>query len=192
MTPTYDAALAAVSSRLAPRHLEHSVRTAETAADLASRYGADVDDARLAGVLHDWSRDSSAEELLSAAARAGLTVTEADRMSPYLLHGPVAVSELREVMPDLSPDVLAAVGSHTFGAAEMSDLERILYVADMIEPARDFAGVDELREAAREEGLDELFRRAYRHTVMHLVECSRPIHPRTVEVWNAAVAEVRR
>ena len=70
----------------------------------------------------------------------------------------------------------------------MTDLDQVVYLADMIEPARDYRGVDELREAVGEVPLSELFALGYRASVMHLVRTRRRIHPETVAVWNSLVA----
>jgi HD superfamily phosphohydrolase YqeK len=74
------------------------------------------------------------------------------------------------------------------GDVEMSDLDRIVYIADMIEPGRDYPGVDDLREAVGSVSLNALFALCYRHTLLYLIEEGRPIHPRTVDIWNALVA----
>ena len=185
MTPTYAEALAALGRRLSGASLKHGEAVADTAARVAERYGVDVDDARLAGVLHDWCKETPHAELLEEAARRGILVTAVDRARPYLLHGPVAASMLAEAFPGLSGDILRAVEVHTYGAVEMSDLDRVVYVADMIEPDRDYAGVHKLRAAMATESLGDLFMLAYARSIRHIVRGRRPLHPRTLEVWNS-------
>jgi predicted HD superfamily hydrolase involved in NAD metabolism len=178
----------ALSERLSADSLAHSERTAETAVELAERYGVDPESARLAGLAHDWERDADGESLLSAAAALDLVVSEADRAVPYLLHSRVGAVELAAAFPELGDDVLHAVASHTCGGREMSDLAKVVYVADMIEECRDFPGVAELREAVDEVDLDELFARAYARSMLHLVGRRRFLHPVSVETWNAHAA----
>lgn len=180
-----------VRERLSEKAALHCERVADTAAAIAQAYGVDPYLARLAGLLHDWDRERKGSELIKAAEDDGLEVTEADRLVPYLLHAKTGVEALRREFPGLPDEVLAAVRSHTVGTADMGDLEMIVYIADMIAPARDFPGVEELREAAGVVSLGELFARGYQASVMHLVRTRRLIHPETVEVWNGLVARER-
>jgi predicted HD superfamily hydrolase involved in NAD metabolism len=192
VAPTVAEAREALAARLSVPALAHCERVAETAAGLAERFGVDVEAARLAGLLHDWGRDIPAEELLRIAETRGIPVTEADRAVPYLLHGEVAAAELREVFPGLDDEITHAVACHTFGSTSMSELDRIVYIADTIEPSRDQPGVDKLRRIAAEESLDDTFVAAYARSITHIVKRRRPLHPNTVSVWNAVLAEARR
>jgi predicted HD superfamily hydrolase involved in NAD metabolism len=187
----FQQALAAVGERLSEESREHCVRVAETAADIAGAYGEDVESARLAGLLHDWDRDTSADELLERAAATDVEVTDEDRLVPYLLHSRVGAAELAERFPGLGAPVLEAVATHTLGAPDMSSLSKVVYVADMLEPVRSYPGVDELREAVGVCSLDELFRRAYTRSLIRVMERRRHIHRTTVETWNRHVAGER-
>jgi len=188
---TYERAYAALAARLAPRSLAHSIRVADTACDLATVYGVDPETARLAGLLHDWHRDTPWEELLVQAARAGLPMTEADAAFPYLLHGPLAAVDLRVAFPELPDAVIDAIAVHTYGAAEMSPLALVVYVADAIEPQRDYPGVGQLRELPGSVPLKALFAEVYAASLTALIERRRQIHPRTIEAWNELVAVAR-
>lgn len=95
---------------------------------------------------------------------------------------------MREAVPGLNDEVYSAIARHTVGALEMSDLDMTVWVADMIEPGRRHDGVDDLREIVGIVGLHTLFARAYEHSVAHVIEKRRPLHPDTVSVWNAHVA----
>ena len=191
LTPDIATARAALARRLAPASLAHSERVEATARDLATRFGTNADEAALAGLLHDWSRDQTAVALLEFAQRAGLAVCDVDREVPYLLHASVAAAQVRDAFPGIAPAVVDAIASHTVGHSDMTDLMRIVYVADMIEPARTFHGVAGLRELAGEEGtsLKELFFACYRRSLLHIIEAGRRIHPDTVRVWNSLLEE---
>lgn len=191
MTALWDEALAAVSRRLGEAGLRHSLGVAETAAHLAETYGADADEARLAGLLHDWSKETSAGELLESARTLGIPVTDVDRAVPYLLHAAVAAAEIRSALPQVSDAVARAVAVHTYGAESMEPLDMIVYVADTIEPERTHAGVDTLRDAVGRVSLEELFTQAYASSLRHLVDTRRRIHPATVGMWNRLVSKER-
>jgi len=191
MSVSYEDALTELSSRLGPDSVSHSVRVAETAATLAVMYGADEQTARLAGLLHDWDREIAHAELLESARAREIPVSDEDVSHPYLLHARTGAESLSRTFPDLPSEVLSAVERHTVGAAQMNDIDKIVYVADMIEPYRDFDGVDDLREVVGTVDLDELFARGYQQSVTYLVSQRKQIHPDTVVVWNAHVARGR-
>lgn len=182
--PDHETAREALQHRLGDKALAHSDAVAEAAASLAEAYGVDVEMARLAGLLHDWCKETSKPELIEAAMEHGIHVTEVDVQRPYLLHGPVGAAELAVSFPGLPEQVLQAVRVHTFGAVEMSDLDRVVYIADMIEPRRGYHGVDELRATVGTVSLCELMTLAYARSVIHLVEKRKLLHPTTVSVWN--------
>jgi predicted HD superfamily hydrolase involved in NAD metabolism len=188
MMALWDTALEAISGRIGEAGLRHSLGVAESAAELAEAYGVDRDEARLAGLLHDWAKDSSNDELLSAAIELGIPVTDVDLAVPYLLHAPVAAAEIRLALPEVSEDVTAAIAAHTYGVVPMQPLDMIVYVADTIEPGRVHEGVEALREAVGQVSLLELFTRAYANSLRHLVETRRRIHPGTIDMWNRLVS----
>lgn len=191
MTITYDTALEHVKERLGEHAVRHSTAVADTAAQLASIYGADADEARLAGLLHDWDREQEHESLFAAAAAAGHDVHSTEEASPKLLHARTGAAALRDAFPGIEDDVVRAVERHTLGAPDMQPLDMIVYIADMIEPGRVYPGVDDLREAVGTLSLDELFATSFQRTVMQLVRARKPIHPLTVDVWNEYVARGR-
>jgi predicted HD superfamily hydrolase involved in NAD metabolism len=172
--------------------LGHCERVAETAARIAASYGVDVARARLAGLLHDWSKEEAAADLVSSARRHNMPMTDADLEVPYLLHAPVGAVEVCEALPGIDEAVLHAIAAHTCGAREMSELDMVVYVADAIEPGRTHDGVKALRGAVGSVPLRELFARTYTASFRHLIEKRRCVHPVTTDVWNGLVAEVKR
>lgn len=185
---SFDRALRAVSERLSPGATEHCLRVSETAGGLAETYGVDTEAARLAGLLHDWDREQGGERLLASARDAGLAVSAVDEQVPYLLHPYTGAIDLAEALPGLSEAVLSAVRNHTVGAPDMGDLDKVVFLADMIEPGRDYPDIDDIRSAVGQVSLDELFALGYQRSIANLVRQRRRIHPDTVAVWNALVA----
>lgn len=189
MAVTFEEARRMLGERLGERSLGHSLRVAEFAERMARIYAVDVEQARLAGLLHDWDRDRTPEELVADAERLGLPITDVDRARPYLLHASTGAAGIAEVFPDLPPAVVSAVRKHTVGAVDMSDLDMLVYAADMLEPSRRYEGVDGLRDLVGRVTLRELFERCYGASLAHLVAKRKQLHPATVEVWNALVGE---
>ena len=153
-------------SRLSERRYGHTLRVADTAGDLARVHGLDEDRARLAALLHDAARETGPEEFLRLADEWELSVGEPERQSPKLLHGPVAAELARRELGIEDEEVLEAVRAHTTGKPCMGPLALALYVADKIEPAREYPSVERLRALAREDlraAATESLRRAIAH-----------------------------
>ncbi|MHB1340456.1 MAG: bis(5'-nucleosyl)-tetraphosphatase (symmetrical) YqeK [Coriobacteriia bacterium] len=191
MLPDWDIALAALGNRLGAKGVAHSVRVAETAGEIAASYGVDVQAARMAGLLHDWCKDTGDAELLDAAAARGIEVTSVDAAVPYLLHSAVGALEVSEAFPGIDNAVVAAIGAHTYGSDDMSPLDMVIYIADTIEPGRKHEPVHGLREAVGTVSLVELFTRTYAESMRHLIDARRRIHPDTAAMWNRLVGGER-
>ena len=183
-----------LEKRLKRKRFQHVQGVSATAASLAEAYGVDVRKARLAGLLHDWDKEYNDEEIRARAAELGI---EQD-IDPYvlatmprLLHGPTAAAALKRDFPCIPADVLQSIARHTAAAPGMSDLDMIIYIADAIEPARDFEGLGELRAAMDVVSLEELFMMTFNHILLMLVGRRRRLHPATVEVWNHYVSRSR-
>ena len=166
--------------RLSAKRYGHTLRVADTAEVLARAHGLDPDRARLAGLLHDTAREVSSEEFLDLAERWGLPVGGPERESPKLLHGPVAAELARRKLGARDREVLDAVREHTTGRPGMGPLSLVLYVADKIEPARDYPSVGRLRSLARED-LRAAAAESLRRSIAHNEERGRPTHPASIE-----------
>jgi len=130
----------------------HTLGVAFTASCLAMRYGADVEKAYLAGILHDNAKHFDDEKMLAAAHRAGIKVSEFEKRNAFILHGPVGAYRAREKFGIYDKDILNAVENHTVGRVGMSILEEIIFIADYIEYGRDKAkNLDIIRRLAFED-----------------------------------------
>ena len=106
----------------------HSLGVAETALHLAEVYGVDRFDAAAAGLVHDWDKVLSDDELVARALHYGIKVAGSPSAATPLLHGPVAAYELPQLFPELSPAVFQAVDRHTVGACDMTPLDMVVFV----------------------------------------------------------------
>ena len=163
-------------ARLSDGRYDHTLRVADTAEDLARVHGLDPARTRLAALLHDAAREMEPGEFLRLAGAWDLDVGEPERQSPKLLHAPVAAELARRELGVEDEEVLGAIRAHTVGEPEMGPLALALYVADKIEPARDYPSVGRIRELARED-LREAATEALRRVVAHNERRDRPIHP---------------
>jgi predicted HD superfamily hydrolase involved in NAD metabolism len=172
--------------RLSAKRYGHTLRVANAAEDLARAHGLDPDRAHLAGLLHDTAREVSSDEYLELAGRWGLPFGGPERESPKLLHGPVAAELARRELGVQDAEVLDAVREHTTGRPGMGPLSLVLFVADKIEPARDYPSVGRLRLLARED-LRGAAAESLRRSIAHNEERGRPTHPASIETlaWLA-------
>ncbi len=138
-----------LSSMLKPSRYEHSLSVSFTSVCLAMRYGADLQKAELAGLVHDCAKHLTEEELLSACTEAGIPLTEDLRHAPQVLHSFYGAPYARTCFGIEDPEILSAVYFHTLGRPSMSLLEAIVFTADYIEARRDRAArLPELRQLA--------------------------------------------
>lgn len=184
---SYEIALEKVRARLSATSADHCEAVAEQAAYIAQHYGVDMHSARLAGLLHDWARDEDKAELANMAIARGIEPGVVGNNVPYLLHAQVGAKLIAEEFPGIAHDILTAVERHTIGAPDVSELDIVVYVADMTEPSRSFPGVDVLRDAIGTVSIFELFARAYETSLHHLLERRRWLDPGTVDVWNRII-----
>ena len=176
-----EAAEAFARKRLSENRCGHTLRVADTAESLARKHSLDPDRTRLAALLHDAARETEPEEFLRLAEEWNLPVGEPERDSPKLLHGPVAAELARRELGVENEEVLAAIRVHTVGAAGMGPLALALYVADKIEPARDYPSVGSIRDLA-EKNLREAAAESLRRVIAHNEGRGRPIHPASREM----------
>ena len=125
-----------LQSKLAPMRYEHSISVSFTCMNLAMRYGYDLDRAELAGLMHDCGKRYSDEIILKKCLKHGIEVTDAEYKALPVLHAKYGawLAEHKYGIDDA--EVLSAIRCHTTGKPEMSVLDKILYIADYIEPRR--------------------------------------------------------
>ena len=175
--------------RLDDYRLAHSLSVAEYARKLARLYGADTDEAYLAGLLHDWDKCLSEDELMAHADRYGIDVPDNRRAALSILHAQTGAAVLADEYPEIPATVISAISKHTIGSTEMSDLDMVIYVADMLEPLRTRRAIEDLRLNVGDITLGELYHQCYRCTLKILIEKGRYIHPYAITVWNGMVSD---
>lgn len=175
---------AILQTRLKPQRFAHSVGVMDTAIILAKRYHVDEQKAAIAGLLHDCARQFDTSELLNESAKRDLYITDIDRQLPILMHAPLGTAIAKEVYDVHDTAILKAIASHTVGGANMSDLDKIIYLADMIEPHRQYDNVEQLRKMTITEDLDTVMISAFDQSILFIMRKGHTIHPYTVAARN--------
>ncbi|WP_430598121.1 bis(5'-nucleosyl)-tetraphosphatase (symmetrical) YqeK [Enterococcus sp. AZ177] len=175
-----------VQMHMSERRFQHVLGVEETAIALAAKYGASEEKASIAALTHDYAKERPDEEFEMIILRDGYN-QDLLNYGNAIWHGLVGASMVQRELGIEDEEILEAIRLHTTGAAKMSLLDKIIYVADYIEPGRNFPGVNEARELALVD-LDETVAYETKHTLLHLIEKEQKIYPKTIETYNYWVA----
>ena len=175
-------------SYLKPKRMPHVLGTEQEAAFLAEKYGADGTAARIAALLHDCTKKLDMDRQLSLCRHYGIDLDPLEQVSLKLLHSKTGAAVARDKF-GVSEEIYNAIYYHTTGKADMTLLEKIIYLADYIEPSRRFPGVDELRRAVHTD-LNEGLYRALLDSVKELQGYGSPVHPHTREALDYIRSEI--
>ena len=166
-------------SYLKPKRMPHVLGTEQEAVRLARQYGADETQARVAALLHDCTKKLDMERQLALCAQYHIRLDDLERHALKLLHAKTGAAIARDVF-GVDDAVYWAIYWHTTGHADMTLLEKIIYLADYIEPSRDFPGVEVLRKCVYED-LDRGLLMGLEMTVQEMTEMGNPVHHATIE-----------
>lgn len=178
-----EAIIEKLKEELEPDRFFHSVGVMETAIKLAERYGADVEKAALAGILHDCGKNYKGDQARELIRRIEYNADEIEWKQTRLLHGKIGEYLAMTQYGVSDEEILGAIRWHTTGRAGMTQLEKIIYVADYIEPLRNFEGVDFMRQTAYE-NLDRCVVLCADSTIQYIMKKGVLLHPKTVETRN--------
>jgi nicotinate-nucleotide adenylyltransferase len=166
-------------SFLKNKRIPHVLGTEQEAIRLAERYGADVQKARTAALLHDCTKKLETEDQLALCRKYQVQLDELEQRALKLMHAKTGAAIARAEF-GVDDEIYNAILWHTTGHAHMTLLEKIMYLADYIEPTRDFPGVDKLRKVCYD-SLDAGLKLGLSMTVEEMRERGNPVHHATLE-----------
>ncbi|MGI2326523.1 bis(5'-nucleosyl)-tetraphosphatase (symmetrical) YqeK [Planococcus sp. YIM B11945] len=176
-----------VKKRLPENRFAHVQGVISTAVELARRFHVSVEKAEIAAILHDVVKFSDREWMKS--------IIFSEQMDPLLLeyhaelwHAPVGAFVAKQEFGVQDEDILNAIRFHTTGRAGMSNLEKVIYIADLVEPNRKFTGVEELRQL-KEQGLDVMMEASVKHTIEFLESKNQPVYPDSLKCFKYFVQQ---
>ena len=158
---------------------EHTLGVMYTCGALAMRYGYDLEKAMLAGLMHDCAKCMPNAKKLKAAEKNHLEITDLERKNPFMLHAKLGAFLAKKKYDIEDREILDAIRWHTTGKADMTTLEKIVYLADYIEPTRSFCDLTELRTLAFQD-LDRAALLGLEMAVRDLMEQGAAVHSNSV------------
>ncbi len=172
-----------LKTNLSEKRFLHTLGVAETAEALAKRWGADCSKAFLAGLVHDCAKELPFEKTLNLLEKSGHRITWLEKSASGILHAPLGAILAKSLFGIDDESVLNAVKYHTTGRENMTVLEKIVYIADFIEPGREYSESSELRKLA-EVDLDRAALRETDFVIKFTIDKGRTLHPDTVSTRN--------
>lgn len=178
-----------LESALDAERFEHTLGVAKTAQFMACLYGEDPDKAYLAGLLHDCAKNIPHKDKIKLCRNNGIELSEVELENPSLIHAKAGIVIARDEYKVDDPDILEAIGSHTTGLPDMSLLQKIIFIADYIEPGRPMrGGLNEIRFSAvnysEEMALEKTIILIIENTLSYLKDSAKAIDPTTMETYN--------
>lgn len=176
-----------VSAQMSEKRLKHVMRVEQTALSLAENQGLNLEKTSITALLHDYAKERPDDESQDVIISENLDL-DLLKFGNNIWHGPVGAVLVQKELRVEDEEILSAIQKHTIGAPQMTPLEKVIFVADYIEPQRTFPGVEEARRLAYI-NIDESLKFAIQHTLVHLLAEKQLIYPKAVEVYNAWIPQ---
>lgn len=177
-------------SHLEEKRFNHSLLVMEEAVKLAEHYGADIQKARIAGLLHDCAKNYSKDELYSLCDKFGVTLDETAKKEPGLLHAFVGAHLLKGEYGIDDEEIFDAVFYHTIGKCNMPLLTKIIFIADCIEPSRKAPWVDDVRNLVYSD-IDKALITQIDNTIKSVLSKGTLLHTNTIDTRNFYIEKTR-
>ena len=168
----------------------HTLGVIKTAKELAKLNNEDESKAELAALVHDIAKQMPVPEQINILESNGITIDIITKNSPQVLHGFVGAILAKSLIGIEDEDVINAIKNHTVARKNMSTLEKIIYIADYIEPNRKYPGVDELRRVTYE-NLNEGVLKGIENTIAFVMSRRQLVHPDTIDARNYLILEIK-
>lgn len=168
----------------------HTLGVVQSACSLAKINGVDEEKTKIAALIHDAAKNMKIDEQYKILKENNIDMDIISENSPQILHGWVAAILAKELMGVMDEEIINAVKYHTTARKSMSKLEKIIYIADYIEPNRDYPGVEELRKITFSD-LDKGVLMGIDNTITFVIKQGQLVHPLTIEARNYLILEMR-
>lgn len=174
---------------LTPSRYKHSIEVMNESVKLAKHYGVDVEKAEIAGLLHDCAKQIKSEDAMQIVKKHDIILDEIQKNSPSLHHGILGPVIAYEIYGVTDKEILDAIYWHSTGKAGMTPLEKIVFVADYIEPGRKFDNIIKARKIAYED-LNRSILMLADLTIAQVILKKGLLHPETINARNYALSQL--
>lgn len=168
----------------------HTLGVVQSACSLAKINGVNEEKAKIAALIHDAAKNMKIDQQYKILKDNNVDIDIISQNSPQILHGWVAAILAKDLMGVEDEDILNAIKYHTTARESMSKLEKIIYIADYIEPNRDYPGVEELRKITFS-NLDKGLLMGIDNTIAFVIRQGQLVHPLTIDAHNYLILEMR-
>ena len=175
-------------SKLSSKRYLHSLNVMKAAEELALNFGEDAVKASVAGLLHDCAKYLEHDKIFELCRLYNIEINEYTLNQPELLHGPIGASMAKEIYGISDTDILHAIYFHTTGCEDMTMLDKIIFLADYIEPGRNFDGVDDIRQKAYT-NIEEAIALSFASTIKDVLKKGKLLYPITIDARNYIILE---
>ncbi len=179
-----------LNNTLGEKRYTHSVYVSHMAVDMAKIFGVDINKAFVAGLVHDCAKAMTYEQMLDTAKKYGYAFDTVTLSCPGIMHADIGALTAQHEYGIDDREILDAIRYHTVARRDMTKLDKIIYIADMAEPMRDYDGVDTLRELAAT-NLDKAYFAALHQSLRFNLEKKNIIHPNTLYAYNEVLIKSR-
>ena len=169
---------------LPERRLKHSLNVAKCAVKLSEIYKYDKEKAEIAGLVHDCAKFFTDEQVEDCVKKFNIELDPLEVNNIALSHSIIGSYVAKEMFNIDDEEIINAIKYHTTGRENMSLLEKIIYISDLIEEGRNFPGVEELRNLTFSGKLEEALILSFNNTIKFVIDNNQLIHPRTVSARN--------
>lgn len=169
---------------LPERRLKHSLNVSKCAVKLSEIYKCDTKKAEVAGLVHDCAKYFTDKQIKDCVEKFNIELDPLEVNNIALSHSVIGSYVARDVFNITDKEIINSIKYHTTGKENMSLLEKIIYMADLIEEGRNFPRVEELRELTYNGKLDEALILSFNNTIKFVIDENQLIHPRTVKARN--------
>lgn len=175
---------------LPERRLKHSLNVSKCAVKLSEIYKCDKQKAEIAGLVHDCAKYFTDEQIEDCVRKFNIELDSLEVNNIALSHSVIGSYVAKEVFNIDDEEIINAIKYHTTGRENMSLLEKIIYMADLIEEGRKFPRVEELRELTFSGKLEEALILSFNNTIKFVIDNDQLIHPRTVSARNYILGNI--
>lgn len=176
-----------LSQHVSANRLQHCLGVEKIALQLAPRFGVSLEMVSVGALLHDLCREYHPELLLQLAGNFGIVIDDIEKAEPLLLHGAVAAMKIQNELNITAAEILNAIQYHITGGPHLSELAKLVFVADFIEPGRTHEHAQMVRDQAFMIAPEVSLLKVYHCTISYVVGKSYLLHPRTVEGRNELI-----